>query len=200
MIYKLAHFFQAHLAFLWNSIEYVNAWLFKIRYGQKVQEIAPTILAQYPQTYAVSPADIPALESFFSKQPAEAFEYFKPHDFDEKTLLRLAKNPSFLMYMVKDGDEIVGYFFLRSFFMGKSFLGKMVDFQSQGKGIGKKMCCCAMDLASAIGLKMFETISKDNLASLYSTQNVLEVRIIKEMSNNYIYIEDVRKKSGIHLR
>lgn len=57
-----------------------------------------------------------------------------------------------------------------------------------------------MDLASAIGLKMFETISKDNLASLHSTQNVLEVRIIKEMSNNYIYIEDIRKKSGIHLR
>lgn len=72
--------------------------------------------------------------------------------------------------------------------MGKSFLGKMVDSQSQGKGIGKKMCCCAMDLASALGLKMFETISKDNLASLYSTQNVIEVRIIKEMSNNYIYI------------
>ena len=62
------------------------------------------------------------------------------------------------------------------------------------------MCCCAMDLASALGLRMFETISKYNLASLYSTQNVLEVRIIKEMSNNYIYIEDVRKKTGGHLK
>lgn len=87
MFYKLAHFLQAHLAFLWNFIENINAWLFKIRYGQKVQEIAPTILAQYHKTYAISPADIPTLKRFFSKQPAEAFEYFKPHDFDEKMLL-----------------------------------------------------------------------------------------------------------------
>ena len=57
-----------------------------------------------------------------------------------------------------------------------------------------------MDIASALGLRMFETISKYNLASLYSTQNVLEARIIKEMSNNYIYIEDVRKKTGGHLK
>lgn len=31
--------------------------------------------------------------------------------------------------------------------MYKSFLGKMDDSQSQGKGIGKKMCCCGKIIA-----------------------------------------------------
>ena len=37
-------------------------------------------------------------------------------------------------------------------------------------------------------------ISKDNLASLYSTQKVLETKVIEEMANGYLYIEDIRKK------
>ena len=56
------------------------------------------------------------------------------------------------------------------------------------------MCLCAMDIASTLGLRMFETISKDNLSSLYSTQNVLETRIVEEMPDNYLMIEDLRRK------
>ena len=70
----------------------------------------------------------------------------------------------------------------------------MVDHDYQGKGIGKTMCLCAMDIASALGLRMFETISKDNLSSLFSTQNVLETRIVEEMPDNYLMIEDLRRK------
>ena len=120
--------------------------------------------------------------------------YFKPHGFDSKSLQKLQKNKAFLGYIVKNGNTPVGYFFLRSFFFGKSYLGKMVDHDYQGKGIGKTMCLCAMDIASALGLRMFETISKDNLSSLFSTQNVLETRIVEEMPDNYLMIEDLRRK------
>lgn len=45
---------------------------------------------------------------------------------------------------------------------------------------------------------MFETISKDNIASQYSIQHVLVVKIVKEMRNGYLYIEDSPKKlSGL---
>ena len=64
--------------------------------------------------------------------------------------------------------------------MGKAYLGKMVDADYRGKGLGKDMCLAAMDLASMLKLRMYETISKDNLSSLYSTQKVLDVKIIKE--------------------
>ena len=99
------------------------------------------------------------------------------------------------MYIVREDGSISGYFFLRCFFTGKAFLGKMVDSERQGRGIGKMMCSCAMDIAMALGLRMFESISKDNLASLYSSQSVLNLRVIKEMDNNYLYIEDLSKKT-----
>lgn len=51
------------------------------------------------------------------------------------------------------------------------------------------MCLTAMNLASMLKLRMFETISKDNLSSLYSTQKVLDVKIIRELPDNYLYIE-----------
>ena len=74
-------------------------------------------------------------------------------------------------------------------------LGKMVDVNVQGKGIGTKMCLCAMEISKALGLRMFETISKDNIASLRSTEKVLNVRIVEEMENGYLYIEDLGIKS-----
>ena len=66
----------------------------------------------------------------------------------------------------------------------------MVDHQHQGKGVGKMMCLSAMEIAGMLGMHMYETISKDNLSSLYSTQKVLDTKLIKELENNYIYIED----------
>ena len=153
-------------------------------------------LADYPGFKEVAPADIPQLVEFFSAQPTDAFKYFRPHNFDEKTLRKLQKRKSYLMYCVRDSaGQIVGYFFLRCFFIGKAFLGKIVDYRSQGEGIGTQMCLCAMDIAKALGLRMFETISKDNIASLRSTEKVLDVRIIEEMDNGYLYIEDLGRKT-----
>lgn len=139
--------------------------------------------------------DVLPLATFFAKQPAESFTYFQPHGFDEKSIKRLVKNKAYLIFLVCNGKDIVGYYFLRCFFIGKSFLGKMVDHEYQGKGIGKMMCLSAMDVATHLHLRMFETISKDNLSSLYSTQKVLDPKLIEEMDNNYIYIEDFPKGS-----
>ena len=64
----------------------------------------------------------------FAEQPASAFDFFKPHGFDELSLNKLAKDKSFLAYIVVvEGNAqqkvCVGYFFQRSFFWGKSFVG-----------------------------------------------------------------------------
>ena len=52
-----------------------------------------------------------------------------------------------------------------------------------------------MDIAKALGLRMFETISKENIASLRSTEKVLNTRIVEEMENGYLYIEDLGRKT-----
>ena len=193
MLYQLAHYLQNKVKPIWALVEAVNAGLFRLRYGRRIRQLSDVVSA-YSGVVRATVNDIPDLVSFFSKQPEEAFEYFKPHGFDEESLSRLVKNPSMLMYVVKDGGTIVGYFFLRCFFIGKSYLGKIVDSHRQGQGIGQKMCCCAMDIASSLGIRMFETISRENLASLYSTQKVLETKVIEEMAKGYLYIEDIRKK------
>lgn len=197
MLYKIAHFLQERLSFIWNFIEFLNSWLFSLRYGRKLQGIQ-LILTKYQGKFIIREAklkDVDAIVSFFQAQPSESFEFFKPHEFDAKTTKKLIKNKSYLFFIVLDGSQVVGYYFLRSFFMGKSYLGKLVDYRYRGKGIGKKMCLSAMEVAIHCGLRMYETISKDNLASLYSTQKVLDTRIIEEMEDNYIYIEDLPKGS-----
>lgn len=197
MLYKIAHFLQERFSFIWNFIEILNAWLFSLRYGRKLKGIQP-ILTKHQGDFIVREAtlkDVDAIISFFEAQPKESFDFFKPHPFDAPTTKKLIKNRSYLFFIVLDGSQVVGYYFLRSFFMGKSYLGKLVDYRYRGKGIGKMMCLSAMEIAIYCGLRMYETISKDNLASLYSTQKVLDTRIIEEMEDNYIYIEDLPKGS-----
>lgn len=197
MLYALTHYLKDKVPWLWEMIERCNSAVFSMQHRRGLKVI-PSLLKKHTRGLSiveVAESDAAALARFFAEQPDEAFNFFHPHEFDEMTLQKLIRLKSFLMFLVKDGERIVGYFFLRCFVGGKAFLGKMVDVNAQGQGIGKTMCRCAMDVASALGLRMFETISKDNLASLYSTQRVLKVRIVKEMPNGYLYIEDLRKKS-----
>lgn len=195
MLYKFAHILQDKLPFIWDAIEWMNATLFVFRYGENLKCI-PTILNKYSDSFQLRQAtlsDIDNLVRFFQKQPKESYEYFKPHEFDAQTIKKLIERRSYLFFIVLDNQKIVGYYFLRSFFMGKSYLGKLVDEGYWGRGIGKLMCLSAMNIATSIGLHMYETISKDNLASLYSSQKVLDVKVIEEMDNNYIYVEDFPK-------
>ena len=198
-MYKFAHFLRDYLPFIWDFVDWLNGVLFSWRYCKKMKAIPGLLEAAAGEFEIVEMSSLKTsdLESFFAAQPEELFKYFKPHGFDAKSLRKLQQNKAFLAYIVKDCDSPVGYFFLRSFFFGKAYLGKIVDYRNQGRGIGKMMCLCAMDIASALGLRMFETISRDNLSSLYSTQSVLETRIVKEMPDNYLMIEDLRKKTHV---
>lgn len=195
MLYELAHTIQSKLPFVWNGIEGMNSILFSIKYGRRVGKISE-VLNSYSGEYTLREAqnkDVVPLAKFFEEQPEESYAFFKPHAFDAKTIKKLIKRKSYLFFVVTEQEKIVGYYFLRCFFMGKSYLGKIVDYRYRGKGIGKVMCQSAMKIATTLQLHMYETISKDNLASLYSTQKVLDVKIIEEMPDNYLYIEDLPK-------
>lgn len=196
MLYKISHYIQDNIPFLWEMVEWFNSFLFCIRYGNRMERI-DAVLNQYSGEYTIRQAkdgDVDGMVKFFAEQPEQSFEFFTPHAFDAKTIKKLIRRKSHLSFLILDGDKIIGYYFLRCFFIGKSFLGKMVDYRYRGRGVGKTMCMSAMDVAMALGLRMFETISRDNLASLYSTQKVLDVTIIEEMDNGYFYIEDRKKK------
>lgn len=196
MLYKLAHLLRDKFGFLWNIIEWINALFFALTHRAALKKI-PEILRECSGTFTLrlaEPADAAPLATFFAEQPEEAFKFFKPHEFDEKTLSKIIRNKAFLTFLVLDGEKIVGYFFLRCFVNGKSFRGKIVDYRYRGKGIAKLQGLVATKVASALGVRVFGTISPENYASLASSKAVNETRILKTLDNGYYYIEYLPKE------
>ena len=147
-----------------------------------------------PQGYEileVKKAPTEWLIDFFAHQPIDAFTYFKPHGFDKKSLRRLQRNQSFLGYVLLDkkNDNIAGYCFNRCFFHGQGFRGRMVDIDYRGKGLGIAMNKILNEVGFGIGLRLFETVSKDNVASYRSALSASNVKIVKELPHNELYLE-----------
>ena len=196
MLYKLAHILRDKFGFLWNIIEWCNAFVFALMHKsalQKISGILQDCSGQFTLRVA-APADAAPLAAFFAEQPEEAFKFFKPHAFDEKTLLKIIKNNAFLTFLVLDGEKIVGYFFLRCFVNGKSFRGRIVDYRWRNKGIAKQMGLTMNKIIAVLNVRLFGSISPDNYASLQSTKAVNDIRIIKTLDNGYYYIEYLPKK------
>ena len=144
----------------------------------------------------LSPLNVKQAVCFFSAQPIEAFEFFCPHGFDEKSLLQLCKNKGFLAYLVMDGENVVGYFFLRCFFTGKCYRGYMTDYHHRRMGINRLMGEYATNVAVALGLRMYGSISPRNEASMKSAQAVNEIKILKTLGNGDYFVEYLLKSHG----
>ena len=191
MLYKIAHILRDNLSWLWNIIEWMNGMMFSLRYGKRLKRFTFTMV---PEGYEIVPIkDVPTekLVDFFKRQPEEAYTYFRPHGFDEKSIKRLQKNKAFQGYVLKDKEngEIAGYCFNRCFFHGQGFRGRMVDMNYRGKGLGTAMNKILNEVGFGIGLRLFETVSKDNVASYRSALSASNVKVVKEMEGNELYLE-----------
>lgn len=191
MLYKIAHILRDKLSWLWNIIEWMNGVVFSLRYGKRLKRFVFTTV---PDGYEIVPIkDVPTekLVDFFKRQPEEAYTYFRPHGFDEKSIKRLQKNKAFLGYVLKDNEngEIAGYCFNRCFFHGQGFRGRMVDMNYRGKGLGTAMNKILNEVGFGIGLRLFETVSKDNVASYRSALSASNVKVVKEMEENELYLK-----------
>ena len=191
MLYKIAHILRDKLSWLWNIIEWMNGVVFSLRYGTRLKRFA---FSTVPEGYEIVPIkDVPTekLVDFFKRQPEEAYTYFRPHGFDEKSIKRLQKNKAFMGYVLKDKEngEIAGYCFNRCFFHGQGFRGRMVDMNYRGKGLGTAMNKILNEVGFGIGLRLFETVSKDNVASYRSALSASNVKVVKEMEGNELYLE-----------
>ena len=191
MLYKIAHILRDRFSWLWNIIEWLNGMVFSMRYGKRLKKFKFTTA---PEGYDILPlkeVSTEALVAFFKHQPEEAFTYFRPHGFDEESIKRLQKNRAFLGYVLKDkvNGEIAGYCFNRCFFHGQGFRGRMVDISYRGKGLGTAMNKMLNEVGFAIGLRLFESVSKDNIASYRSALSASNVKVVKEMEGNEVYLE-----------
>ena len=195
MLYKVAHILRDKLSWLWNIIEWFNGVVFYMRYGRKLKAFAFTTV---PEGYDISLfRDIQTSElvAFFEQQPEEAYTYFRPHGFDAKSIKLLQRNKAFLGYVLKDktNGAIAGYCFNRCFFHGQGFRGRMVDIGYRGKGLGTAMNKILNEVGFGIGLRLFESVSKDNVASYKSALSASNVKVVKEMNNSELFLEIMPK-------
>ena len=195
MLYVFAHFLRDKMPFLWNIVDIVNSFLFSQRYGKKLKVVESSFTCYKVEIgYDVLPislVDPQELFSFFFHQPEEAYTFFKPHGFDVRSIKKMQKNNAFLAYVLRDTNNgnIAGYCFNRSFFHGKGFRGRMVDINYRGKGLGTLMNRILNDIGFGIGLQLFETVSKDNIASYRSAVSASNFKVVKELPHNELYLE-----------
>ena len=187
-------FIKHHIPFIWNIVEYINSQLFYILYRKQLEFLGEKYSQSKDSVRILRIEDMVALSEFFNKQPADSFEYFKPHAFDYNSLVKKNKDKSFIMIGVFSNNEIIGYGFLRCFFNGKAFRGKIVDISHQGHGIAKQIGSVLTDMATLMHLRLFATISKDNVKSISSSSAVNKIKILKELPDNYIFVEYLRKQ------
>lgn len=186
--------FKRRFPWIWRGVEGVNGMLFRLRYSG-FSRVAIEVLKEYaPEGFSFSlatPDDASSLSRFLMEQPEDSFCYFRPHNFDEKTIHRLIKGSSFLVMKVtgEGGGDIRGYFFLRCFFTGRAFAGLIVDSESRNKGLGSVIWSACVAICQRTGLRMFATIDEKNLPSLKSCDNGTEIVARKKIYDDYLLLE-----------
>lgn len=183
---------KQRLPWLWNVVEFINGVLIRLFYGRSIVVAVSKSLNNNESPYVyrkLTAKDASLLVDFISHQPSGFDKFFKPHDFDLKTFKRVLKSGTYILIGAFDGDILVGYCFIRFFINKSAFRGKIVDKEYQGRGIAKQMGLIMSKVASNAGFRVYATISKDNVASLKSAKYGSTIEIIKELPDNYLYVE-----------
>lgn len=192
MLYEVAHIIKDKFGFLWDIVEWGNAAIFGVIHKKELKAIPDILKDCSNESFTVrmtKPGDAIPLVQFFKEQPEDAFKFFKPHGFDEKSVLKVLKNKAFMTFVILENDKIVGYFFMRSFINNKTFKGYIVDYRQRGKGIAKLMGIAMNKIAINMEVEMYKSISPDNEASMAVTKKVNDIKILKTLDNGDLYLQ-----------
>ncbi len=194
-------FIKHKLGFVWRIIELVNDWVFNTLYGKRKGMILPEVFSKAilaPFRFRVlEEGDMGSLFDLLQAQPALDLEYFQPHRFDMESLKKQMKDRSFLMMGVFDEQKLVGYFFLRFFMNRKCFVGRLIDKDHRGEGIGHVMNQVMYETAWDLGFRCMSTISRNNTAVMRAHKTNRTMVVLKELQNDYLLVEFIRKESNL---
>ena len=192
---RLLIFIKHRLGFLWKIIEWGNGLLFSILYDRSMESVLPSVFSENSApgfTFRrLVPSDAEALHGLIASQEASDLQYFSPHGFDLPSIHRQFKKRAFLMMGSFDGEKITGYFFLRFFASKKCFVGRLIDREYRGKGIGNEMNRIMYGTAWRMGFRCLSTMSKNNSAVMHAHARNPSMIRLKELQNDYILVEFV---------
>jgi len=182
-------------------IDWLNANLFNKFYRKRFHGILEASIQKQASSFyeyrILTYSDIPSLNLLLKKLEPSQLTYFEPHEFDLKSLENIFHNPSFFRMGVFFNNQLVGYFFLRCFANKKCFVGRLVDKNHRGKGIGKAMNEIMYNTAWNAGFRCFATISKNNELVMNAHAKNPNMVVRKELDDNYLLVEFLKEKSII---
>jgi hypothetical protein len=186
-------FIKHNLGFIWIIIERVNDLLFYLLYHKRLDKVAREVFKEIQHHSVVfkriSIAESASLYELIKNQPASDLTYFKPHSFEFKSIVRQTRKPSFLMMGAFINDSLVGYFFLRLFVNRKCFVGRLIDKNYRGHGIGVTMNRIMYEIAWRMKFRCLSTISRNNHAVIKAHSGNRYMSVLKELKDDYLLVE-----------
>ena len=165
-----------------------------------MRRILPLVFSKFassPYTYRrLESSDMNMLFELLKSQPESDLKYFRPHDFDLESLKKQSRKKAFLMMGTFDEGRMIGYFFLRFFINKKCFVGRLIDADYRGRDIGLVMNEIMYETAWRMNFRCLSTISRNNIAVMRAHSKNPTMMVLKELQNNYMLVEFVRKDSG----
>jgi hypothetical protein len=193
---RILIFIKHHFELLWKLIEYFNDRLFSLFYKSEMEQVLSVLSKELVlPSFSYKRLDIMdaiSLFQFIQKQKIADLKYFSPHGFDLISIQSQFKYSSFLMMGVFDKENLVGYFFLRFFANRKCFVGRLIDIEYRGKGIGIAMNNIMYEIAWRMRFRCLSTISRNNELIMKAHAKNPKMIVLKELLNNYILVEFVR--------
>lgn len=99
MLYKMAHVVKDKMPWLWELVSLLNSQFFRMRYGKRMSFFELDFLADRDcagyNVISIREVDADEMVEFFTRQPVEAYKFFKPHGFDALSIRKLQKDRAF---------------------------------------------------------------------------------------------------------
>lgn len=191
-------FIKHHLGSLWRIIEWLNNLIFSFLYKSKLEEIIPVVISDFTNTLYIyrrlELSDTLSLYNFIKSQTKSDLKYFSPHGFDIYSLKKQFLILSFQMMGVFESDKMVGYFFIRFFANKKCFVGRIIDKDYRGQGIGSIMNSIMYEIAWRMNFRCLSTISTKNKAVMKAHAKNSSMIVLKKLPNDYLLVEFIKNK------
>ncbi len=195
---KFFLFIKHNLLPIWRFVEWGNGAFFSLLYKRKLGIITEDVLKGYlPHKLTYRKLELPDAESLYNliiTQDEKDLVYFHPHEFDLKSIIRQLQTKAFLMMGVFDKGRMVGYFFLRFFANKKCFVGRLIDRGRRGEGIGQTMNDIMYEIGWGMNFRCLSTISRKNTSVIRAHAKNPNIKILKELSNDYLLVEFIRNR------
>ncbi len=193
---KILIFIKHHFKFIWKIIEWLNTLVFSVFYKSELANKLPYIFEEFsspPFIYRrLQNSDAESLYNLINSQGPSDLNYFNPHSFDLGSIKKQLRISSFLMMGTFDDERLIGYFFLRFFANKKCFVGRLIDKEYRGKGIGLIMNNIMYETAWQMRFRCLSTISRNNTAVMKAHAKNSAMKVIKELQNDYLLVEFIR--------